>query len=74
MERWGRDGGKERREGDVVVSDCFVDNRDWRGRGGWEGDCEELPEVEGGEVTVKKCQSCNQVVCVVDLVKEEGKR
>jgi hypothetical protein len=30
--------------------------------------------VEGGEVTVKKCQSCNQVVCVVDLVKEEGKR
>jgi hypothetical protein len=44
-----------------VVSDCFVDSMDWRGRRGWEGDCEELPEVEGGKVTVEKCQSLQSI-------------
>jgi hypothetical protein len=43
----------------VVVSHCFVDGRDWRGRGGWEGDCEELPKIEGLEITVRKCQFCD---------------
>jgi hypothetical protein len=44
----GRDGRQERGKGDVVVCCCSKGKWSWWGSGGgWEGFCEELPEVEG---------------------------